>query len=118
MLARATLPTIVVSLLISACGGAPPQEPAHPPTQVEPAPPPSAEPAPVATAEPEPAPEPPTLTGGPDFGDGTGEPCSVWSGGPLGDARPPKGYKSGDCPPGKQCVCNAQAGHSCYGVCR
>ncbi len=82
-------------VLIGACAATPAAAPTAPPA------PASARPAPA----PAPAPQ-------------TGKGCSVWSGGPLGDAPPPAGYDPHPCGPGAHCECGAQAGYSCSGTCQ
>lgn len=117
---------LVGALAHAACGGAAPQ-PAAPPPNAAPEPAPVAEPAPTPVAEPAPAPEEPiqaqpTLTGDPkpwtDQAPSDAKACSVWSGGPLGDAPPPKGYDPNPCGPNMYCQCTSQAGYSCGGFCR
>lgn len=100
----------LLTLVLTSCATAP--APATPAPEPAPAPPDD-------NVNPTPEPEP-TLTGvkPPTDSDDDGEPCSVWSGGPRGDAKPPEGYVSNECPAGTQCVCNAQAGYSCSGTCR
>ncbi|HMR09153.1 MAG TPA: hypothetical protein PKA88_25410 [Polyangiaceae bacterium] len=121
----AILPATLAAALTSACGAAapPPSEPVAP---AEPGPAPVAdgrEPAPDPTPPPDPE---PTLVGepvvppskAPDPNAPAEQACSIWSGGPRGDAPPPKGYNPNPCGPNMRCECMSQAGYSCGGTCK
>ncbi|MBK7586253.1 MAG: hypothetical protein IPI67_39470 [Myxococcales bacterium] len=107
---------MAAATMVAGCGAASqpaPTEPARsapPPVTSATEPPPELVEPPIEPLGP--APSPPTDA------PQTEKSCSIWSGGPLGDAPPPKGYDPNPCGPAAHCVCNAQAGYSCSGTCQ